>query len=143
MFQNIFPTALNAPPSPVVPHTPLFPAKNAQRFPPGTPFTPFQQPVSASMSTPSVALLLEDGNPLAFFYNGILRFIDREFRAIITICERLSSSYASQRQEQQFEVLSNVIWDELGRAIMDELGGTIFASGKPDEFQRVNLPPSS
>lgn len=33
--------------------------------------------------------------------------------------------------------MANVIWPEIGHAIMDELGLVIFAVGKPDEFLKV------
>ena len=36
-----------------------------------------------------------------------------------------------------FEIMANVVWAELGRALMDELGALIFAAGKPAEFKRV------
>ena len=37
-----------------------------------------------------------------------------------------------------FEIMANVVWSEIGRALMDELGGVIFAAGKPDEFRKVS-----
>lgn len=33
--------------------------------------------------------------------------------------------------------MANVIWPEIGQAIMDELGSVVFAAGKPDEFLKV------
>ena len=36
-----------------------------------------------------------------------------------------------------YEILSNVVWAEVGRAIMDELGSIVFAAGKPDEFRKA------
>lgn len=36
-----------------------------------------------------------------------------------------------------FDIMSNVIWAEVSRAIMDDLGSLVFASGKPDEFRKV------
>ena len=38
-----------------------------------------------------------------------------------------------------FEIMSNVVWAEIGRALMDELGAFIFAAGKPAEFKSVSL----
>lgn len=38
-----------------------------------------------------------------------------------------------------FDVMANVIWAEIGRALMQELGSTLFAAGRPDEFQRVRF----
>ena len=36
-----------------------------------------------------------------------------------------------------FEVLANVIWVEIARALMNELGSALFAAGRPDEFRKV------
>ncbi|KAJ3010481.1 hypothetical protein NUW54_g2466 [Trametes sanguinea] len=32
--------------------------------------------------------------------------------------------------------MANVVWSEIGRALMDELGSVIFAAGKPDDFRK-------
>ena len=42
-------------------------------------------------------------------------------------------------EEGGFDILANVVWAEVGRAIMDELGNVVFAAGKPDEFRKVSL----
>lgn len=39
-----------------------------------------------------------------------------------------------------FEIMANVVWAEVGRAVMDELGSVIFAAGKTDEFRNVTFP---
>lgn len=36
-----------------------------------------------------------------------------------------------------FEVLANVVWAEIARALMDDLGSALFATGRPDEFRKV------
>ena len=36
-----------------------------------------------------------------------------------------------------FEIFANVVWAELARSLTDELGSTLFAAGRPDEFRRV------
>ena len=38
---------------------------------------------------------------------------------------------------ERFEIMANVVWAEIGKAIMDELGSTVFAAGKPEEFRKV------
>ena len=38
---------------------------------------------------------------------------------------------------ERFEIMANVLWAEVGKAIMDELGSTVFGAGKPDEFRKV------
>jgi len=39
--------------------------------------------------------------------------------------------------ERGFEIMANVIWEEVGRAIMDELGSVVFSAGRPNEFRKV------
>jgi hypothetical protein len=36
-----------------------------------------------------------------------------------------------------FEILANVVWDEVAHAIMNDLGGIVFSAGRPDDFRRV------
>jgi hypothetical protein len=38
-----------------------------------------------------------------------------------------------------FEIMANVVWAEIGRAMMEELGGIIFASGRPNEFRNARM----
>lgn len=40
--------------------------------------------------------------------------------------------------ENRFEIMANVVWAELGSAIIDDLGGIVFAAGKPNEFRKVS-----
>lgn len=37
-----------------------------------------------------------------------------------------------------FEIMANVIWAEIGRSVMEELGSVIFSAGNPEEFQKVS-----
>ena len=61
------------------------------------------------------------------------------------VCARSGSRAAADRGETRegevpvFEIMANVVWSEIGRALMDELGSVIFAAGKPDEFRRVRV----
>lgn len=38
---------------------------------------------------------------------------------------------------ERIEIIANVVWTELARALMDELGSVVFAVGRPDEFRQV------
>lgn len=38
---------------------------------------------------------------------------------------------------ERVEIMANVVWAELARALMDELGSSVFAVGRPDEFRQV------
>ncbi|TFY83578.1 hypothetical protein EWM64_g449 [Hericium alpestre] len=159
--KTIFPGALSAPHSPLLPHTPLLvrapsPALLTASFlPPRTPYTPFtafaskQNPFEAAIASSSAYLLDDTDRPLAGLYNTVLKFVDRNLKHILEIAEKVSikadrgkiqevaQPRAQRRQKgETFEIMSNVIWAEIGRAIMDELGSVIFAAGKPDEFRR-------
>ncbi|EPQ57242.1 hypothetical protein GLOTRDRAFT_137615 [Gloeophyllum trabeum ATCC 11539] len=131
---------------------------------PYTPFTafaskenPFQSTRSRESSS-SVPLLDESDNALAALYNRILRFVDRDMSKIIDAAERINQKSGSQRRaanvaassafkqiksppnsqrgEHGFEMMANVVWAEIARAIMDELGSVVFSAGRPDEFRK-------
>ncbi|GLB37458.1 putative protein with domain of unknown function (DUF3510) [Lyophyllum shimeji] len=166
--KTIYPGALAAPPSPIVPHTP-FPASKATSLsvatpmPPRTPYTPFSAfvfttrnpsyPSGSSSASPYAHLLEDSDEPLAKLYSQALRFVERDLSTIMDIAEKVSvrslhrprpdkevTIHASIREclsdGKGFEIMANVIWEEFGRAIMDELGGTVFASGRPNEFRK-------
>ncbi|KAH9929602.1 COG complex component [Epithele typhae] len=163
--KTIYPGALSAPHSPVVPHTPGFPSRAGSSpappvtasFPPRTPYTPFtafatkQNPfefalradTGASSGSASHAHILDEtDDTLAALYNAVLRFIDRDIRRVMEIaeavCVKSGSRSDSQRdgEEPGFDIMANVVWSEIGRSLMDELGSVIFAAGKPDEFRK-------
>ncbi|KAF8893790.1 oligomeric golgi complex component, COG2-domain-containing protein [Infundibulicybe gibba] len=163
--QTIFPGALAAPHSPLVPHTP-FPGLNTNHIPvsslpPRTPYTPFTALHPKQIYTsptrggsPYLSLLERNDDPLAQLYSQVLRFVERDLSRIMDISERISSkppSISRLETEQPearsaettsnveyagFEIMSNVLWDEIGRAVIDELGHTVFASGRPNEFRK-------
>lgn len=176
LWQTIYPGALAAPHSPIVPHTPFgtgvrqpTAAPQTATFPPRTPYTPFsafaakQNPFDASFSTQSQAPVLDDtDDPLASLYNTILRFVDRDMRRVMEIAEKVSVKTATRiaasasrtsllipaesvavkrnnEQEGGFEIMANVVWCEIGKAVMNELGSVVFAAGKPDEFRKVGV----
>ncbi|RPD78692.1 COG complex component [Lentinus tigrinus ALCF2SS1-7] len=167
--KTIYPGALTAPHSPIVPHTPLPSRTGAASpappmtasLPPRTPYTPFtafaskQNPFEfalradthSSASTSSMAHILDEtDDPLAALYNTILRFVDRDVRRTMEIaeavCVKSGSRPAADKGEKRdgeipvFEIMANVVWSEIGRALMDELGSVIFAAGKPDDFRK-------
>ncbi|KAL1945811.1 hypothetical protein VTO73DRAFT_1813 [Trametes versicolor] len=164
--KTLYPGALSAPRSPIVPHTP-FPASarssspappQTASLPPRTPYTPFTAFASkqnqfeftlragaeSTTSLSSAAILDETDDPLAALYNAILRFVDRDVRRIMEIAEavcaksgsRSRHGAGSEEQQPDFEIMANVVWAEAGRALMDELGSVIFAAGRPDEFRK-------
>ena len=40
---------------------------------------------------------------------------------------------------KRFEIMANVIWEEIGQAIMNELDSIVFSAGRPDDFRRVQF----
>jgi hypothetical protein len=85
----------------------------------------------------------ENENSLAVLYNGILAFLERDLKRIMDVAERISARIGQEvdgaTDARGFEVLANVIWTEVARALMDELGSALFAAGRPDEFRKVRL----
>lgn len=158
----MFPNALSVPRSPLVPHTPLpigsasqAPPQTASYYPPRTPYTPFT--AFASKQNPftlqnSSAHLLDDSeDPLASLFNQILKFVERDMKKIMESAESICLKSGSRNKNELplrpaagrdradgFEIMANVVWAEIGRAIMDELGNVIFAAGKTDEFRNVS-----
>ncbi|KAJ7084431.1 COG complex component [Mycena belliarum] len=173
--KSIFPGALTAPSSPLVPHTPFRSSitpnsvVSASPLPPRTPYTPFtpfalKTPFQSSYGlgtvlNPPYAQLLEDNeDPLAGMYSQILRFVERDMSKIMGIAEKVSMKSVSNGRKEKgiggvlvpvtpdkssrdvdgdgFKIMANVIWEEFGRAIMDELGLVVFAAGRPNEFRK-------
>ena len=133
---------------------------------PRTPYTPFtarlslnQNPtqiVGHSASSPYAHLLEDTEDPLAKLYTQILRFIERDLRRIMDLAERVSVKSLTRFPSEvdvpelsvqknitsdgkRFEIMANVIWEEMGQAIMKELGGIVFSAGRPDDFRRVRF----
>ncbi|EGN99740.1 hypothetical protein SERLA73DRAFT_72536 [Serpula lacrymans var. lacrymans S7.3] len=113
--KTIYPGALNASHSPIIPHTPL-PAPSTHRasvpltasFPLRTPYTPFtafatkQNPFETSYgsSVPSMHLLDESDDSLARLYNQLLRFVERDLSYIMEIAEKASLNSASRARDK-------------------------------------------
>lgn len=143
--KTIFPGALQTSHSTFVPPTPV-PIREKFSFPdsartPHAPFTAFStqtDPFNAALA--AAPRLDEIDNPLAVLYNGILAFLDRDLKRIMDVAERISARVGrevdSAVDARGFEVLANVIWAEIARALMDELGSALFAAGRPDEFRK-------
>lgn len=157
--KTIYSGGLAAPHSPLVPHTPFNPSAlqstlNTNNYP-QTPYTPFTFLTPESLATCDQkpnrhqAHLLEGTDPLVHLYNQILRFIERDMSQVMEIAETVVAklvpgaqteggpSSSSKRQDNnRFQIMANIIWPELAHAIMDEIGGTVFAAGRPDDFRK-------
>ena len=98
-----------------------------------------------------VQLLDESLGPLASLYNQIIKFVERDLKKLAESAEAVCVKSGSrklrvlpphghpniQEPRKGFEIMANVVWAEIGQAIMDELGSVIFAAGKTDEFRKV------
>ncbi|GAA5885926.1 hypothetical protein JCM5296_007033 [Sporobolomyces johnsonii] len=97
-----------------------------------------------------------DSAPLAALYNNILSFVSRECGVVLDVAERTlappAASSSSQPAEEMrkkgedcaakvegFEILTNVIVDEVATRLMGELGTVIFAAGRPSVFHQNYL----
>ncbi|KZT58895.1 COG complex component [Calocera cornea HHB12733] len=151
---TLHPAALTAPISPLLPRTPFLPKffnrssiTEALLSPPIT--TPGAiTPGLMGAFNPQAPLLLTEDTPLAAVYNQLLRFADRELQSLIDASERISNAHKGRRNptetpnengkpedsENRFDFLANVFWAETASALMDEMGGQLFAAGRPDEF---------
>lgn len=102
-------------------------------------------------SQPTQAGLLDDADdPLAHLYNQLLRFVERDVYRLMKIADEIcnnsgDSSGTNIREgtsianlsSSGYNLLSNVVWDEIGRSIIDEIGAQVFAAGKPTELRKV------
>ncbi|KAL5485251.1 hypothetical protein ACEPAI_7893 [Sanghuangporus weigelae] len=158
--KTIYPGCLSGPRSPLVPSTPFLQQSSSASFvsrPPPTPFTPytaltsrqtsfFSSPVEFDSNT---RFLDDDDTPLTGLYNQILRFVSTDMKPVMEAAERIGSKGSrrppsagsgerrdDESDEYGFDILSSVIWTEVSRAIMDDLGSAVFAVGKLDEFRK-------
>ncbi|KAI0288526.1 oligomeric golgi complex component, COG2-domain-containing protein [Russula brevipes] len=139
-----FPWRTPSPTSPTPPQTPFsirerVPIPDTARTPhaPLTAFISRVNPFDAALA--AAPRLDETDNPLAVLYNGILGFVERDLKRIMDVAERISARIGQGAEvvdAKGFEVLSNVIWAEIARSLMDELGSALFAAGRPDEFRK-------
>ena len=103
---------------------------------------------SNSTTMPGADHLIQglSGDPLVDLYNRILLFIRRDCGTILDICERKLASNLNWASESAiidplctYNILVNVIWDEVTKRLDSELGHMIFAAGRPDTFHSVCL----
>ncbi|KAL5523737.1 hypothetical protein ACEPAG_7910 [Sanghuangporus baumii] len=158
--KTIYPGCLSGPRSPLVPPTPFLHQSSSTSSvsrPPPTPFTPYTALTSKQTSFFSSSVefdsntrfLDDDDTPLTGLYNQILRFVSTEMKPVMEAAEGIGSKGShrpfsvgsierrdDESDEYGFDILSNVIWTEVSRAIMDDLGSAVFAVGKLDEFRK-------
>ena len=133
---------------------------------PYTPFTAFDpkqftQTVPNSVNDLPKAYLLDDtDDSLARLYNQILRFVERDLTRIMDLAEKVTLKPSSSTSrpvtglvepsrlddetdddKKGFQILTNVVWSEISRAIVDEIGTVVFAAGRPSDFRKVRCTP--
>lgn len=136
---------------------PRSPAPHTASFPPRTPYTPFTAFASKqdpfALKVLQVQLLDESLGPLALLYNRIIKFVERDLKRLAESAEAICvksgsrkpkiqplhvpSNALEQEPRNEFDIMANVVWAEIGQAIMDELGSIVFAAGGTDEFRKV------
>ena len=86
-------------------------------------------------------------------YNRILNFVSTDCATLLDVTDsQLSSTTdlstkgimvngdsATHATNENFHILSNVVWDEVANRLTGELGHIIFAAGNPDYFQAASL----
>ena len=132
---------------------------------PYTPFTAFV-PKQFTHAVPNLvndlpkAYLLDDtDDSLANLYNQILRFVERDLTRIMNLAEKVTLKPSSSTSrpvrglvepstpdsetddKKGFQILTNVVWSEISRAIVDEIGTVVFAAGRPNDFRKVHCTP--
>ncbi|GAA6050782.1 hypothetical protein JCM3770_001642 [Rhodotorula araucariae] len=93
-----------------------------------------------------------DAVPLATLYNRILAFVASECGVLLDVAERAladvhalaaagpaTDAQGRDASEHGFEVLANVVLDEVVTALTGELGSVIFAAGRPAVFHQNYL----
>lgn len=163
--QTIFAGALDVAPSPILVRT-LLPGRTGH-LSPRTPFTPFANNRANPFDTlvanpPPVLSVEEEGNPLASLFNTVIRFVQVNCGGVLELSYRISAknrkagklsaggllsinhhTFTEDEGEvgvnpDGFEIMANVIWAEIGRTVMEELGSVVFSAGNPEEFQKVS-----
>lgn len=70
---------------------------------------------------------LPDSSPLATLLNRVLAEVGT-YQPLLQIADDLSG---------RFDLFAGVLWPEISKAIIDQLGNSIFAAGRPDELHKV------
>ncbi|GAA5898368.1 hypothetical protein JCM8208_006959 [Rhodotorula glutinis] len=138
------------------------PASHAAHVPVPYRLEPLPLPNSADTSSSSSSTATSGAPQLAALYNRVLDFVATECGVVLDVAERVLADVAvpspsgsvgagegAQGQEDEghdddervhgFEVLANVVVDEVATALMGELGSVVFAAGRPAVFHQNYL----
>ncbi|KAK6909291.1 hypothetical protein I203_103308 [Kwoniella mangroviensis CBS 8507] len=92
---------------------------------PTAPKTPHSSLLNNPLEKP-LRMPAEDQSPIASLYNRILSQMET-YSPLLQISEDVS---------EKFDFFPKIIWPEIAGALIDNLGSTIFAAGRPDELHR-------
>lgn len=134
---------------PMDPTSPLLPLSGAIILDRAIPLAYVIEPVQLQASSNSREAEIDD--PLRDLLNKILAFVSKECGLVLDVAERsLATSSSTLVMEKSgggtdggearigYEMLTNVVWDAIGTRLMNELGSTIFAAGRPTVFHHVS-----
>lgn len=115
-------------------------------------------PSESEVSSPDTSLFIAplagsdstaNPDPLRLLCNRILAFASQEAKEVCEAAERLSSNEQGSKEltnetspsigpstASPCDIYVNVVWDEISRRLMDDLGGQIFFVGRTDVFHR-------
>ncbi|EJT49997.1 hypothetical protein A1Q1_00838 [Trichosporon asahii var. asahii CBS 2479] len=83
-------------------------------------------PVTSPDSPVPSARRLKPSTPLAVLYNRVLDQVE-VYQPLIKMAQALSA---------HFDFFSRVLWPEISKSVVDNLGSVIFAAGRPDELHK-------
>ncbi len=87
-------------------------------------------------------------NLLAHIYNQVLRFVARYVKDIMELAEKVSRKVAKDKglgadtegrgsDLEEFQIMARVVWEEVGNAVINDIGDAVFAAGRPDDLRKV------
>ncbi|SCZ93005.1 BZ3501_MvSof-1269-A2-R1_Chr1-1g00545 [Microbotryum saponariae] len=142
--------------SQLAPAVQLIPSDDQRALPAAYVYEPIRSPSGGTSSETTDAASTD---PLLTLYNRILATISKECGLILDVAERTITAPTpmplaggglmiktsstddglnnrSTGRRSQYDILSNVIWDEVGNRLISELGNVIFAAGRPSVFHQ-------
>lgn len=165
VLKTIHRDVLNSAQSPVIPSTPFSPATaSSSGFGLAPALAIGERAIPSFYAVEPIGIAKEgDGgwvagrapgegelDPLCELYNKLLAFVSRDCGMILDVTERtlavapattlvIGGAADEKKKRAGYEILTNVVWDEIAARLMGELGHVIFAAGRPSIFQQVRI----
>ena len=139
------------------PQSPTLPSTPSSAFTSSSNIRSQLTAVGAYDSRDQLLLVDETNDSLAGLYNEILRFLQRDAKGLLDAAAQVRASkivrvpisnqdldarrnvkrIGVDKEFSSFDIMSTVIWPEIGSVILEDLGDIIFATGRPDELYNV------